>query len=332
MHVLVTGATGFVGFHSVMALLKAGHSVRLGIRNIEKMRQLYEPHGVELTDFVVGGITDEESVNKALDGCDAVIHTAAMVSLDPSMAETVRRTNVRGTELVIGGAVKRGFKSIVYVSSVTAIYDRHASKVNEHSPIGQSSSGYGRSKIECEKYVRGLIAGGAPVAVTYPSMIVGPDDPAMSEGNQALAYFINNALPITSTGAQFTDVRDLAQVHVQLLEQSKSGSYVVGGTFLSWKDLYQLLNQISGRKLRKIPMPRLLFQAIGRVVDFIVRFIRFQTPISYEAVVYTTEWVLVDDSKLHRELTIEIHSVRDTLRDTVLWLSKLGHIDRDWIR
>ena len=332
MRVLVTGATGFVGFHTSVALQRAGHSVRLGIRNVDKMQQLYQAHGIEVSDFAVGAITDEEAVAKALDGCDAVVHTAAMVSMDPSLAETVRQTNVRGTELVVGGAVQRGIEAIVYVSSVTAIYDRHAQTINEDSSLGEATSGYGRSKIECEKYVRGLIAGGAPVAITYPSMIVGPDDPMLSEGNQGVAYFIHSAVPITTTGAQFTDVRDLAQAHVKLLEGRKSGSYVVGGGYLTWRELYHALNGITARKVRKIPMPRFLFRIIGSLVDAAVHIKRFDTPISREAVTYTTEWVVVDDSKLHRELDLDFHTVHDTLRDTVEWLATAGHIDRSWVR
>ena len=86
MHVFVTGATGFIGFHTVQALLAAGHTVRLGVRDVGKMKALYEARGIEIDDYAVGEITDKKAIDAALEGCDAVVHTAAMVSLDAAKA------------------------------------------------------------------------------------------------------------------------------------------------------------------------------------------------------------------------------------------------------
>ena len=94
MHVFVTGATGFVGFHTVMALHKAGHSIRFGVRNAEKMKRLYAPYGIDTSDFAIGEITDAEAIQQGLQGCDAVVHTAAVVSMDPNKAEHMMHTNL----------------------------------------------------------------------------------------------------------------------------------------------------------------------------------------------------------------------------------------------
>ena len=79
MRIMITGGTGFIGFHSATTLLDEGHEVSLLVRSEEKMRGLY---GDRITDFVVGDVTDEVKVRQALHNCDGVIHTAAMVSID----------------------------------------------------------------------------------------------------------------------------------------------------------------------------------------------------------------------------------------------------------
>ena len=326
MHVFVTGATGFIGFHTVMALVAAGHTVRLGVRNPAKMQKLYAPYGIEIDDFAVGEITDADAVNKALEGVDAVVHTAAMVSLDANKEAVMRHTNLTGTRLVIGGAVKKGIKSIVYVSSVAALYDRSAKELNEDMPLAPPASAYMRSKRECEDYVREQIDNGAAIAITYPSAVIGPNDPAMSEGNQAIAFFFNLCFVNTTTGQQIIDVRELANIHVQLLEQQKSGRYLVAGHYLPWRELGLLLERITGYKLIKLSLPPLLLRLAGSLVDLIGKVHRLDVPLTREAVTFATEWVYANDEKVRRELGITYRPLEDTLRDTVKWLADEGHI------
>ena len=268
MHVFVSGATGFVGFHTVLALLEAGHSVRFGVRNQRKMEALYGPLGIDTSDHALGEITDREAIEAALEGCDGVVHTAAMVSLDASRAEEIYQTNVRGTELVIGGAIERGMKSIIHVSSVAALYHKHLSVLDESTPLAAQKSAYGRSKADAERFVRRKIDEGANVAISYPASVLGPMDPAMSEGNQGLAIFFNQTFIRTTSGMQIIDVRDLAEAHVRLLEGEKGGRYLVAGHFRSWDELGVLLDKVTGRTLRKVSVPAWVLGAVGQVIDF----------------------------------------------------------------
>ena len=330
MHVLVTGATGFIGFHTVMALLDAGHSVRLGVRNEKKMQALYQPLGVDTSDCAICEITDEAGIKAALQGCDGVVHTAALVSLDKNKAELIYRTNVRGTELVIGNAVEMGLQSIVHVSSSTAYYDPYASVLNESLPLAAPSTPYGRSKADSAKFVDKLIAGGARIATSYPTGVIGPDDPVLSEGNEALSIFFNLSFVRTSTGAQFIDVRELATVHVKLLEQQKTGSYLVGGHYLSWDELGKLLDKITGRKLRKLIIPGLILRQLGSTVDIAARFFPIDTPLTLEGATYASQWVFVDDRKVREELDITYRPLQQSLTDAISWLVKSENIDSYW--
>lgn len=326
MRVMVTGGTGFVGFHTVMALLRGGHEVCLSVRNPEKMRQVFEPHGVNGLDYVEGNVTDAVAVNQALEGCDSVVHAAAMVSLDARQAELVRHTNVQGTKLVVGGAVERGMKSIVHVSSVTALHSRGLGRITEDSPLGGASRGYSRSKVESELYVRQLQEQGAPIAITYPATIIGPDDPGLTGGNLGIATYIGKAILKTTSGMQLIDVRDLADVHVRLLERQQAGRYVVGGHYRSWIALADELEALTGLRVRRVPVPARLLHVLGTVTEFISPMLPLQIPFTREAATFGTHWVIADSNKLCRELGLEFRDLRETLRDTIVWLNKAGHL------
>jgi len=332
MHVLVTGATGFIGFHTAMALLDAGHSVRFGVRNKKKMEDLYSSRGVDTSDCAVCEITDKAGIEAALEGCDAVVHTAAFVSLDKNKAELIYRTNVTGTELVIGTAVELGIRSIIHVSSSTAYYDPYAPVIDESLPLAEPDTPYGRSKADSAKYVSELIERGARIATSYPSGVIGPDDPGLSEGNEAFAIFFNMSFVNTSTGAQFIDVRDLAKIHVRLLEQQKSGPYLVAGYYRSWEELGLLLDRLTHRKLRKLKIPGVLLRQLGSLVDFSARFFPIETPLTREGVTYASQWVYVDDRKVRDELNIVFRPLETSLADTISWLAEAGHIDEYWAR
>lgn len=332
MRVMVTGSTGFVGFHTVMSLLHAGHEVCLGVRNPEKMRRVFEPFGVHDLDFVEGCITDEAAVSRALDNCEGVVHSAAMVNLDRKQADFVRRTNVRGTELVVGGAVERGIESIVYVSSVTALFTPGQHRLTEDSPLGSSTNGYGQSKVESELYVRGLQDRGAPIAITYPASTIGPFDPGYTEPLRGLALCLNLAVPVTSTGYQMIDVRDLGDIHTKLLENRSSGRYVVGGHYVPWADFAGLLAEVTGRRVRAIPTPGWLFRLGGRGIDLAKRIISFDSPLTLEGTTYASKWVQADSSRVQQELGFEFRDLRQSLADSLLWMTDAGHLNPKWAR
>ncbi len=330
MHVLVTGCTGFVGFHTALALQRMGHSVRFGVRSEAKMRAVYSGFDVDLSDFAVGCITDKAAVARALSGVDAVVHCAALVCLDAAMAEELIENNVEGTKNVIGHAVELGIQSIVYVSSISAMF-RPGAQLDENSPYSETGTVYGRSKMLADQYVRELIAHGAPIAITYPTGIIGPDDPGLSDGNEGIAFCYKLGFVDTSSGSQFIDVRDLARAHVRLLERRASGRYVVAGHYLSWREIYALHQTITGKKLRRLPLPGWSLRLTGRLVDLLKRVKHFDSPLTYEAAIYATQSAIADDSKLRREMDMTLTPLRDTMVDTVAWLAANKHIDSDFL-
>ena len=94
MRVLVTGGTGFVGGWTAKAIADAGHSIRFLVRNPDRLATSVAKLGVDVSDFAVGDIADRVSVRDALRGCDAVVHSAALVATDPRQAAQMLTTNM----------------------------------------------------------------------------------------------------------------------------------------------------------------------------------------------------------------------------------------------
>jgi nucleoside-diphosphate-sugar epimerase len=325
MHVMITGGTGFVGFHTAQALMGAGHTVSLLVRSVDKMLQLYGDD-CELS-YTRGDICDAGKVRQALAGCDAVIHAAAMVSTKASDAEKVYNTNFEGTKTVIGAALKAGVESVIHVSSVTALYDPKSHLLDGDSPPGAASNAYGRSKVASEKYVRGLQKKGKRIYITYPATIIGPDDPGMTEAMVGMQGYLMAFVPLMPSGNQYIDVRDVAEAHLRLLErQPEPGNYTLGGHYLPWAELGRVLDEVTGRRLLKLPLHGGLMRLTGRFVDYLNPYVSFPLPISEEAMQYATNWVTLDNSKVETALDFEFRPVEETMADTARWLYQSGKI------
>jgi nucleoside-diphosphate-sugar epimerase len=322
---MITGGTGFIGYHTALALLDAGHEVSLLVRSVDKMHKLFGEDRIE--HYTIGDIIDADQVRRAMTDCDAVIHIAALVSTHASDARKVYNTNVQGTKNVIGTAVELGIGSIIHVSSVTALYNPAARVLDEHSPPGNAASGYGKSKVACEKYVRSLQDAGEPVYITYPVTVMGPDDPGLTEAHLGMRTYLANFVPVMSSGNQYVDVRDIAQVHLRLLQEEPApGRYILGGHYVPWVELGGILEQITGRKLRRLRLNGGLMRLAGKVCDRIGPWFNMEVPMTEEAMGYATRWVQMDNAKVERELDFQFRPLEQTMADTIRWLYAAGHI------
>jgi len=325
--VLVTGGTGFTGSHTARALVAAGHEVRLLVRDAGKVARVFEPHRISLTDVVVGDMTDAGAVEKALDGCDGVVHAAALVDLRRSSARLVEETNARGVELVVGGAVQRGLSRIVYVSSLSVFFVPGGPPVSPELPIAPATTAYARSKAQAEVYVRELQAKGAPIRMSYPAGIVGPDDPGMSDANHAVYTWFKDTGVVTSSGFQCVDVRDVAALHVRLLElPSGAHRYAAAADMLPWADIYELMDRITGTRVRRFAVPGWLMRAAGSVGDVVKRFYDFNFPLTRDSMEFATQWPGSDATRTTGELDFSFRPVEETYRDTLRWMHRAGHL------
>lgn len=328
MLVLVTGGTGFVGCHAVSAILRAGHDVRLLVRRPEQVAKSLDPLGVQVSDVVVGDVLDEESVSRALDGCAAVVHAAAIYALNPSRAEEIGRTNVRATELVLGQAAERGADPVVYVSSTVAIARYGGS--GPDLPLGDIDLPYTRSKIQSERVARQLQDAGAPVVSVYPGGVYGPCDPYLANNNERLRWLVRRLFPLWSSGGlHMVDVRDVASTLAAVLAPSRSRSrYVVPGYHLDAAMQYGALSEATGRRYPHVVLPAGVLRPMTSLLDLVQRPLPdgWHYPAEREAVELNLRDTRFDDSAARTEFGIEPRPLAQTLADTIRWMVDSGHL------
>lgn len=336
MRVLVTGATGLVGCHAVARLLADGHEARALVRSPAKLTATLAPLGVgaNAVEVVEGDILDPAAVQSAASGCDAALHCAGYYSHDPRQAAAMIRTNVEGTENVLGIAVESGLDPVVHVSSFLALFPCPGQRMQPDDPVTTPNAAYARSKADAERVARRHQDANAPVVTVYPASVQGPHDPTVVAGtSQTGPAIIARAIRagrvlVTEGGLAYTDARDLAAVLSATMQPSRGARrYLFGGSFLTHQAYYELLCELTGRDLKADRLPGWLLRGLGHVGDLRQRWFGSNAELHSEAAWVLTRSVPLDDSAARDELGITARPARDSFEDLLRWMFEVGMLE-----
>jgi len=328
VRVLVTGGTGFVGSHTVAALAAGGHEIRLLVRSPDRIAPALRPLGLaESFDHVVGDVTDRGSVERALDGCDAVLHAAAVYSLDSREYRRIARTNLRGAETVLDAAVRHGCDPVVHVSSVVALLQRRAT-VTVDSPLSTVPGVYVQSKVASEAVARRLQDDGAPIVIVHPGGVLGPHDPHLGDLVHRLRNVLRGRYPTWPSGGYHqVDVRDVAKLHAAVMVPGAGPRrYIVPGHHVDGRTMFRTLQTLTGRRLPHVILPAQMMLPFSWMATVAQRALPVHLPAEYEGVVLHKYDTRFDDSPAREELGVQPRPLVDTYRDTVRWLYHAGQL------
>jgi Nucleoside-diphosphate-sugar epimerases len=262
--VFVTGGTGFIGGEVVRQLRARGDEVACLVRNPEKGKAV-AALGCEL---VGGDLSDEKALRGGMEGCDAVIHAAAIyeVGIPNSQRQAMREANVGGTERVLGAARDAKVAKVVYVSTV-GIFGNTGGKVVDESyehPAKDFTSCYEQTKWEAHQVAKRMIAEGLPCTIVQPGGVYGPGD--TSSIAELLNQFLSGKMPLLpfpELGICLSHVEDIAAGILLGLDRGKPGeTYVISGPATTVREAIGTVAELTGRKAPKHAIPVPLMKAM----------------------------------------------------------------------
>jgi len=271
--VLVTGGSGFIGSHCILALLAAGHEVRTTVRNLnreEDVRAMLQAGGLEAghrLTFVTADLEKDAGWNVAVSGCEYVHHVASPFPASPPKHEDDLIIPAReGALRVLRASRDAGVKRVILTSSFAAIgygrepLDRPFDERDWSDPDAEIGA-YAKSKTLAERAAWEFIAregAGLELAVVNPVGVFGPVlAKDYSTSILIVRKMLDGALPgLPKIWFGAVDVRDVADMHLRAMTTPAAAGerfLAVAGDFLAFSEIATLLKQNLGTAASKVP-------------------------------------------------------------------------------
>jgi dihydroflavonol-4-reductase len=323
MRVAITGASGHLGAALLQELCKRNISVKALIRHGDTRSCEGLPVEIVNGDLMHPGTL--------MNGCDALIHCAALISVNGDPDGLVQLTNVEGTRSVIKSALQAGIKRCIHISSIHAFQQQPSLEILDENrmPIDEKGFAYERSKLAGQKIALEANEKGMEVLVMHPTSIIGPYDFKPSLMGKVLIDLHTGKLPfILNGGFDFCDCRDVATAIVNSLTMGKPGeAYLLSGKWYSIQQLAALLAIVSNKKINPVELPSFIAKA-GLPVVKLMALLQKKEPL------YTIESLdalfngnrCISSTKAMNELNYTIRPFEETLRDTFQWFQNIHYL------
>src|SRR3989338_1087238 len=345
--IVITGATGFVGYHVAKKCVekKIGEIFCL-CRNTGQKRFLQKLP----LKLVEGDLKSKSSLEKGLDGCEILFHVAADYRLWARNGNEIIEANVQGTENILEVAEKVGVKKIVYTSSVAAVgrpenvlredwqkldeINRKAweKKVSgnetmdptEHQLIGP----YKKSKYLAELVARKFAQKGAPIVIVNPSTPIGSHDIKPTPTGKLILDFLNRQMPAyLETGLNLVDVQDVAEGHLLASEKGKIGErYILGNKNLMLKEIFQILEEITGIPAPKLRIPYWIAYSAGFLTTTFAQITGVPPKVPLDGVKMAREIMFYNPSQAVQELGMAQNDIKKSLEESVKFFKDYGYV------
>lgn len=319
MRIFVTGGTGYIGTHLVSRLRAAGHELACLVRPTSNVAGL-ERAGAHL---VPGHLGAPATIRAGMNGCDAVVHLAALYEFWSPDRDAFREVNVEGTRAVLECALEAGVRKVVHVSTAI-VWGNAAWPVTEATALGpRCASEYARTKRQADEVAWALHRDrGLPLVVVYPSAVLGPGDPKPT--GRYVRNMVLGRLPAqvaTTHPFAFVHVRDVAEITARALEREGNigERYLASGENMTFAEMNALIADVAGISLPRLHMPDALALWNARALTAIADVVK-RPPLwgmAFDQIDMMLQGFRIDGSKAERELGVTYTPIRMAIAEAV---------------
>lgn len=330
--VAVTGSTGFIGSAVVRRLLLDGRDVRAIVEPGANQRPLdeVERETGKRVDRVEADVRDIASMVRAIEGCEALHHLAAIYKTWCPDPTKIHEVNLEGTTATLLAAQKCRVRRIVYTSSIAAVGLGEGRALADESTrfnLFDVANDYILTKWQSERIAKQFANAGLPVVIVNPAFPFGPRDAAPTPTGKIVISLLEGEVPgVGEGGFNCVDVDDVAAGHVLAEEKGRVGErYILGDHNVTMKEFFELVCDVGGVKAPKLPIPKALGAAIALGMEMWSDHVSHEEPrATYRSIRYAQRHAWFDPGKARRELGLPSTPLRTTMKRAVDWFRANG--------
>jgi dihydroflavonol-4-reductase len=329
MKVLVTGGNGFLGSHIVRILLEEGYEVRAFILK-GTPRDTIAGIACEIYE---GNLLIPQDIENALEGCDYLIHTAAITDVWPTKNPFSWKINYELVKNIASIVQKKGIKKYIHVGTANSFgFGSPNEPGNEEKPF--NSGKYGLDYITSKKAAQDFLLGeakkenGLPVIIINPTFMIGENDTKPGPGEMIISIIKQKVPGYSAGGRSFASVKDVARACVNAIDEGRVGEcYITGGTNLNYKQFFTLVAEKAGVKPPKVFIPTFLAVIFASLMQLIGKIKKKKPLLSVTMAKMSGDGHYYSSSKAERDLGYVQTGLDKALTEAVEWYKAHGYLN-----
>lgn len=325
MAIFITGGTGFIGRKLIERLSLGDEALHLLVRSQSSLTDLETNEKIH---FFYGDVTDGNSVLEGMKGCDKVYHLAAYARNWSFDENQYHKVNVTGAINVFEAALKSGAQKVVFTSSCVTLGSSSDCIVTEKDWRKRDHfyTEYEKSKYLAELEALKFVEKGLNLVMVNPTRVYGPG--LLTEANSVTRIaqqYLEGKFPlILNRGkeiANYAFVEDVVSGQILAMEKGRTGErYLLGGENISLRNLFALLDEITGAKHLQISIPPKIARFIAWLEENKANIFKKYPRISRDWVdTFLQNWIYSSE-KAEKELGYKYIPLKQGLEITCDWL------------